>query len=123
MMNPEVTIRARGVMEKCTFCVQRISLARQNAKEEGRTPVAKVVLSPWTGRRHQLRVHLSRVAGCPILGDVAYTGTDDRGAVGSRMCLHAKELVIPLIGGQAHTFTAKDPFVIDNGSIQIDNFC
>eukprot|EP00984_Skeletonema_dohrnii_P006387 scaffold2282_cov77-Skeletonema_dohrnii-CCMP3373.AAC.11 len=93
------------------------------AKEEGRVPVAKVVLSPWTGRRHQLRVHLSRVAGCPILGDVAYTGTDDRGAVGSRMCLHAKELVIPLIGGQAHTFTAKDPFVIDNDSIQIDNFC
>ncbi|KAL7436563.1 hypothetical protein ACHAXM_007185 [Skeletonema potamos] len=42
------------------------------AKGEGRTrvPVAKVLLSPWTGRRHQLRVHLSRVAGCPILGDV-----------------------------------------------------
>eukprot|EP00985_Skeletonema_marinoi_P018085 scaffold10035_cov176-Skeletonema_marinoi.AAC.3 len=97
--------------------------ASSSAKEEGRVPVAKVVLSPWTGRRHQLHVHLSRVAGCPILGDVAYTGTNDRGAVGSRMCLHAKELVIPLIGGQAHTFTAKDPFVIDNDSIQIDNFC
>eukprot|EP00984_Skeletonema_dohrnii_P027451 scaffold16985_cov77-Skeletonema_dohrnii-CCMP3373.AAC.1 len=72
--------------------------ASSSAKEEGRVAVAKVVLSPWTGRRHQLRVHLSRVAGCPILGDVAYTGTNDRGAVGSRMCLHAKELVIPLIG-------------------------
>ncbi len=69
-------------------------------------------------------MHLSRVAGCPILGDVAYTkGTADRGAVGSRMCLHAKELVIPLIGGQVHTFTARDPFVIDGDSIQIDNFC
>ena len=42
---------------------------------------------------------------------MAYTkGTEDRGAVGSRMCLHAKELVIPLIGGQVFTFTAKDPF-------------
>ena len=89
-----------------------------------RIPVAKVILSQCTGRRYQLRVHLSRVAGSPILGDVTYTkGTEDRGAVGSRMCLHAKELVIPLIGGQVLTFTAKDPFVVDGSSIQIDNFC
>ena len=112
-----------------------------------RIPVAKVLLEPRTGRRHQLRVHMAHVVGCPILGDVTYGGNvkemettdesitrkgkvvvnelvdvhedeflnrfmDERGILCHRMCLHAKKLIIPLIGGNTKEFSAPDPFYI-----------
>lgn len=45
VLNPDVTVRSRGVVEKCSFCVQRIQEKKLQAKNEGR-PLADGEIQP-----------------------------------------------------------------------------
>jgi molybdopterin-containing oxidoreductase family iron-sulfur binding subunit len=45
-LNPDVTVREKGVMEKCTFCIQRIRMARDTAKDEGRRRIRDGEVTP-----------------------------------------------------------------------------
>jgi 23S rRNA-/tRNA-specific pseudouridylate synthase len=67
-------------------------------------PATKLLLKPITGRRHQLRLHMTS-RGHPIVGDLTYCQDYDA----PRMMLHAATLVLPLKEGTLELRT-QDPF-------------
>jgi 23S rRNA-/tRNA-specific pseudouridylate synthase len=78
-------------------------------------------LSPLTGRRHQLRVHMT-LLGHAILGDVTYATTESEERTSSpRMCLHSHTLSLALSGESPDwKITTLDPFVVDEqGEVQL----
>jgi molybdopterin-containing oxidoreductase family iron-sulfur binding subunit len=68
-LNPDVVVRMRGVMEKCSFCIQRVYDAKQNARKEGR-PVRDGDIQPACMQ--------SCPAGAILFGDL----NDPKSAVG-----------------------------------------
>jgi 23S rRNA-/tRNA-specific pseudouridylate synthase len=104
--------------------------------------VTKVQLSPITGRRHQLRIHMA-LTGHPILGDMTYSeqssntnaianqrvtsstsSSSSRAGPCSRMCLHAYSLSLPSLLGETEPnwkTTTPDPFSFDdNGNLKVE---
>lgn len=69
VLNPDVTVRTRGVMEKCSFCVQRIQAGKLEAKIEGRPvqdgdystacsdacPTNAIIVGDWNDSKSMIR--------------------------------------------------------------------
>ncbi|MGQ0713370.1 MAG: 4Fe-4S dicluster domain-containing protein [Gemmatimonadaceae bacterium] len=71
-LNPDVTVRGKGVMEKCTFCVQRIREAENRARAEGR----EVAPDEFT---------VACAQACPSRAIVFGDAADERWAIASHL--------------------------------------
>jgi Fe-S-cluster-containing dehydrogenase component len=82
VLNPDVTVRSRGVIEKCSLCVQQIQAGKLTAKREGRTV-----------KDGEIQTACS--AGCPTnaitFGDLNDDGSKVKGLADSERSYHMLE--------------------------------
>ncbi len=88
--NPDVTVRERGVMEKCTYCVQRIQEARSTARDEGRAIADGDV---------QTACQEACPAGAIVFGDI----NDPQAQVSQRKALPHDYALLAELGTQPRT--------------------
>jgi Fe-S-cluster-containing dehydrogenase component len=83
LRNPAVTVRSVGVMEKCTYCVQRINAARVHAETDDRSLVRNregALVKPI----HEHELLTACQAACPTRA-IAFGDLNDPGSTVSRM--------------------------------------
>jgi MoCo/4Fe-4S cofactor protein with predicted Tat translocation signal len=71
LFNPEVTVRMRGVMEKCTFCVQRIQNAKISARAQARTQHTGAVDAPMPDGTVETACQQACPTEAIVFGDLA----------------------------------------------------
>ena len=91
------------------FTIGKPSLTRYRVlQRDADTHTTRVELEPWTGRSHQLRVHMASL-GHPILGDDLYGGPAEK--LAARLLLHAVTLAFPHPAtGETVQFHSAAPF-------------
>jgi molybdopterin-containing oxidoreductase family iron-sulfur binding subunit len=106
LRNPDVTVRSRGVMEKCSYCIQRINSARIEAKKENR-PIAdgEVVTACqqacptraiWFGNLNDSEAAVTALKRSPLnYGVLAELGTQPRTTYLARVTNPHRDLTPP----------------------------
>ena len=83
-LNPDVTVRSNGVIEKCTFCIQRLNRAKRGAASAGRTvqdgeaqpacvqacPTDALVFGNWKDRNSRINRLRQEPRGYQLLGEL-----------------------------------------------------
>ncbi|MBW3598212.1 MAG: TAT-variant-translocated molybdopterin oxidoreductase [Planctomycetes bacterium] len=83
LRNPDVTVRSRGVMEKCTYCVQRINAARIHAEKDDR-PLVKNREGEWIKPIYENELLTACQAACPTQA-IAFGDLNDPDSEVSKM--------------------------------------